>query len=477
MGFVFFDTETTGLERGFDQIVHFAAIQTDPFLNETGRFEVRSHLQPHIVPHPKALISNGLPISRLTDRTLPSHYDMVCGIRRQMLAWSPAIIAGFNSISFDEEMLRHGFFQSLHPAYLTSNHQNARADVLSLVMAASAMTPACLNVPTGADGRPSFRLELIAAANGVAHTKAHDAMSDAEATLDLCRLVRDRAGDVWQRFMRFSKKATVTEFVDTEGGFVLSEFYGGGQAYHTPVGLIGREPKNPNGRFCLSLAMAPSEWSGMSDEDLGLALARKGTPVRRLRVNAAPTLTGLADALPELMGGLSVDIAEARARQLREDPALCARIIAAYTANWKEPQPSPHPEARLYDGGFPGPDDEERMFAFHKAAWPRRLEIAEAFDDPRLKAFGRRLVYTGRRSILPPDAQQQADLDLCAALLEEQGGHRTLLQALGETDRLLAESPGATLLLVDYRAYLLKRIESVRRFQAQCTAGTAQAES
>jgi exodeoxyribonuclease-1 len=470
MGFVFFDTETTGLERGFDQIVHFAAIQTDPFLNETGRFEVRSYLQPHIVPHPAALIANGLPISQLTDRTLSSYYDMTCAIRRQMLAWSPAIIAGFNSIGFDEEMLRHGFFQNLHPAYLTSNHQNARADVLSLVMAASAMTPACIAVPAGADGRPSFRLELIAAANGITHAKAHDAMSDAQATLDLCRLVRDRADDVWQRFMRFSKKATVAEFVETEDGFVLSEFYGGGQAYHTPVVMIGLEPKNPNGRFCLSLATDPSEWARMSDQDLGLALARKGTPVRRLRVNAAPTLTELNDASPELLGGLTVEIAEARAHQLRGDPALRARIIAAYTASWKEPQPSPHPEARLYDGGFPGPDDEERMSTFHQSTWTRKLEITEAFDDPRLKAFGRRLIYGGRRSILPPDVRRQADLDLCDCLLEDQGGHRTLLQALEEADRLISERSHPEPILRDYRAYLLNRIDDVRRFQAQCTA-------
>ena len=67
MGFVFFDTETTGLRHGFDQIVHFAAIRTDNDLNEVDRFEARSRLLPHVVPHPSALLTNGLPIERLTD--------------------------------------------------------------------------------------------------------------------------------------------------------------------------------------------------------------------------------------------------------------------------------------------------------------------------------------------------------------------------------------------------------------------------
>jgi len=48
MSFVFFDAETTGLQQGFDQIVHFAAIRTDNDLNETDRFEARSRLLPHV---------------------------------------------------------------------------------------------------------------------------------------------------------------------------------------------------------------------------------------------------------------------------------------------------------------------------------------------------------------------------------------------------------------------------------------------
>ncbi|WP_405023213.1 exonuclease domain-containing protein [Mesorhizobium sp. BE184] len=44
MGYVFFDTETTGLSPAFDQILHFAAIHTDHELKELDRFEVRSRL-------------------------------------------------------------------------------------------------------------------------------------------------------------------------------------------------------------------------------------------------------------------------------------------------------------------------------------------------------------------------------------------------------------------------------------------------
>ena len=156
MTFVFFDTETTGLRHGFDQIIHFAAIRTDNDLNEIDRFEARARLLPYVVPHPTALRTNGLSIARLTDEGLPSHYEMVRAIRRTLLSWSPSIFVGYNSIRFDEEMLRHAFFQTLHPPYLTSSHGNCRADVMSLVMGAAALSPACLSVPLGKDGRPDF---------------------------------------------------------------------------------------------------------------------------------------------------------------------------------------------------------------------------------------------------------------------------------------------------------------------------------
>lgn len=194
--------------------MHLAAIRTDTNLEVIDRFQERSRLLPHVVPHPGALCTNALPIARPLDVRLQSHYDMVRNIRDKLLSWSPSIFVGYNSIRFDEEMLRHALFQTLHPAYLTSNHGNCRADVQGLVMAAATLSAACLSVPRGPEGRPVYRLEGLAAANGIAHASAHDAMSDVVATLDLCRRVRDRSSELWHRFVRFSKKATVAEFVD-----------------------------------------------------------------------------------------------------------------------------------------------------------------------------------------------------------------------------------------------------------------------
>ncbi|WP_170340892.1 exonuclease domain-containing protein [Ruegeria arenilitoris] len=48
MGYVRYDTETTGTDTTFDRILQFAAIRTDYNLNELDRFEIRCRLLAHL---------------------------------------------------------------------------------------------------------------------------------------------------------------------------------------------------------------------------------------------------------------------------------------------------------------------------------------------------------------------------------------------------------------------------------------------
>jgi exodeoxyribonuclease-1 len=196
MSFVFYDTETTGLATHYDQILQFAAIRTDADLNETGRIEVRSRLQSHLVPHPAALRVTGMTIDQITDQNLPSHYETVRQVRETLLGWSPAIFVGYNSLNFDEHLLRQALFQTLHPAYLTNTDGNCRSDAMPLVQAASVFAPDCLKVPVIA-GKQVFRLDKIAALNNFSHERAHDALADVEATIHLAKCVREHAPECW----------------------------------------------------------------------------------------------------------------------------------------------------------------------------------------------------------------------------------------------------------------------------------------
>jgi exodeoxyribonuclease-1 len=120
MKFVFYDTETTGTDTTFDQILQFAAIHTDANLNELGRFEIRCRLLPHVIPAPGALLATRVTPAMLTDPSLPSHYDAVRKVAEKLREWSPAIFVGYNTLAFDEPLLRQAFYQTLQPVYLTN---------------------------------------------------------------------------------------------------------------------------------------------------------------------------------------------------------------------------------------------------------------------------------------------------------------------------------------------------------------------
>jgi exodeoxyribonuclease-1 len=105
MAFIFYDTETTGVETAFDQILQFAAIKTND-LNELDRLDFRCRLMPHFVLSPGALRVNRVTPAMLADPNLPSHYEAICLIRAKLIEWSPVVFIGYNSISFDEELLR-----------------------------------------------------------------------------------------------------------------------------------------------------------------------------------------------------------------------------------------------------------------------------------------------------------------------------------------------------------------------------------
>jgi exodeoxyribonuclease-1 len=464
VSFVFFDTETTGLKFGFDQIVQFAAVRTDTNLNEIDRFEIRSRLLPHVIPHPQALATNGLSIESLIDPRRPSHYEMITEVRRKLLSWSPAIFLGYNSIRFDEEMLRHAFFQNLYPPYLTSRPGNGRGDVWGLLMAAVAATPSCLTVPTNPNGKAVFKLERIAVANGITD-KAHDALGDVLATLKLCRLAFERSPELWQRFVRFSNKAAVRDFVDSEDGFILTEFYAN-EAFHAPVVTIGEDPGQPNGRLCLSLLVDASELLSLSDDLLADAMRRKPCPVRRFRVNAAPTLTALYEATNEMLGGVTLEDLEERARTLRGNPDACRRISAAYLGIREPWMVAPHLESRLYDG-FPDQDDEVLMGRFHEMECGGRLAVVNRLKDERLRYFGRRLMYFESRSTLPEELRNQLDIDLCRRLFDATDGGLTVEEALSETRRMLAESEANRAeVLPGYQSYLMERASRVAAFRS-----------
>jgi exodeoxyribonuclease-1 len=258
---------------------------------------------------------------------------------------------------------------------------------MKFCQALSALQPGALIVPTGANGRLTYKLDQLAPANGFDHANAHDALADVEATVHICRRLRDCADDHWSNALRFSQKAAAAAFMEEEPAFIITECYFG-LPYQFALTKIGVDADNASRVLAYDLEVNPAELRPLTLEALTARLGRKIKPLRRVRTNASPILHEV-DSVPSFHG-LSPDQLIQRAEDVRGDPNLCARICEAGRRAAKEE--SAHVEQQIY-GTFSGDADKERMIQFHASDWGQRALIAETFEDQRLVELGRRLVF------------------------------------------------------------------------------------
>ena len=464
MPLVFFDTETTGTNRVFDQILQFAAVKTDENFREIDKFDVRCRLLPYVVPSPSAMRVNGVTVGQLKDRSLPTHYEMTARIREKFLEWSPATFLGYNTINFDERLLRQAFYQNLFPVYLTNTNGNRRSDVMRAVLAAALHTPDAVAISQDADGRFQYKLELVAPANGYAANGTHDALEDVRATIHMARLLSEKVPEVWSAFMRFSSKAAVVDYLRDEPVLAWSEVYYG-RPWSRHVTWIDRGEDNAAEQYMLLLDVDPGDFASMSDSELVRRLASNPKPVRVLRANAMPMLMP-GDEAPDIAPTWQIGLKRLydRAERVREDKAMRQRLVAAFDKTRIERKAGAHVEQQIYDGFF-SRSDEERMERFHQLPWHERLVLVSAFEDPRLRKLGTRLIYCERPSVLGEALRRRYDRAVAARLLEgdEDAPWLTLPKALDQAeDELGAAGPSERDSLQQHREYLIRRSEAAR---------------
>jgi exodeoxyribonuclease I len=442
VAFVLYDVETSGLNKRFDQILQFAAVRTDADLVETHRFETRSRLMPHVVPSPKALHVTGITLDEANSTARPSHYSMVCEIAKTLTSWSPATFLGFNSMRFDEEFLRQAFYQCLHPVFLTNTNGNARADVLNLMRAATTLHPTVIHPGVEIDGRLNHRLGALAAANGIAQGKVHDAESDVDAMLGLCRLVRDGAPGLWSAFLRFSSKAAVVDLVRDEEAFAYFDFFGSPRVMHF-LTRIGVSPNDVNAHYCLDLECDIDSLRELDDAALAERMVQEPRPIRRLKVNGSPLLYPLWDIDTDRFLDLTEDELLRRASSVRADEEFTAALTRA--ASLSEPiyAASEHVELQIYGGIFFSDADRELCRQFHNSPWEARPGFIRSFDDQRLKRLARRLIYLESPHLFE-EAERRIIAKNIAARRRGEGNHTfppwtTIGQALSELETLEGE--------------------------------------
>src|ERR1041385_8495731 len=94
-GFVFWDTETTGLDKHFHVPVEIGGLVTDDDLRPMRSFELAGRPPRFVLPDPGALVATGRSISELNARTL-SCYAATKAFVAEVLVATPTCFVTYN---------------------------------------------------------------------------------------------------------------------------------------------------------------------------------------------------------------------------------------------------------------------------------------------------------------------------------------------------------------------------------------------
>ena len=449
--FLWHDYETFGTDPRRDRPAQFAALRTDAELNEIGA-PLMWYCQPtnDYLPDPQACLITSITPQQCLQRGL-REYQFAARIEGE-LAQPGTIGVGYNSIRFDDEVTRFLFWRNLIDPYAREwQNQCGRWDLLDVVRMAYALRPEGIEWPRNGDGQPSFRLEHLTQANGLAHEAAHDALSDVRATIALARLVRTRQPRLFDFCLGLHKKervlaelglplgpATARPFLHVSGMFPAER---GCLAVMWP---LASHPANKNELIAWDLAHDPRELADLNAEAIRTRLFTRADalpegvarlPIKTVHLNKSPMVVGKLKTLrPELAERWGIDLAQALAH------AQHARALPDMSAIWPEvfarpAEPAPDVEQDLY-GGFVGTADRRRLEQLRHMDGAQLAAAHPRFDDPRLPELVWRYRARNFPETLTPAEVQRWDAHRAARLLHGAGGARTVEQFFSAIDTL-----------------------------------------
>jgi exodeoxyribonuclease-1 len=392
--FLWYDLETWGTDARCSRIAQFAAIRTDLELQPTEEPVVIWFRPPRdALPSPQAAAITGLDPCELDRRGLCEAEAMAQV--HALMATPGTCSVGWNSLRFDDEFIRHGLYRNFFDPYLREwASGNSRWDLLDFARLCQALRPEGLAWPTREDGAPSFRLEHVAAANGIAHDRAHDALSDVEATLGMAQRFRAAQPKLWHYHLRFRDKREAGALLQPFGELLLhvsSRF----PAQRHCAGLVlplMPHPTAGNQMLVAELSVPLEDWIDLASEELARrlfapaeALTEQGLlrpPIKGVHLNRCPALVPRRHVREQEWQrlGLSPEVAEQRALQLRQrSQELCARLGVAMQ---REHAPAADVDAALYER-LPAREDAPLRQKIQRARPGELAALAGRFHDPR----------------------------------------------------------------------------------------------
>lgn len=446
--FLWHDYETFGVQPRRDRPAQFAAIRTDADLNEIDA-PIMLYCQPapDYLPDPQSCLITGITPQHCLQNGVPEH--QFAARIEQAFSQTGTIGVGYNSIRFDDEVTRFLFWRNLIDPY-AREWQNScgRWDILDMVRTAYALRPDGINWPQHEDGRPSFRLEQLTAANGISHTAAHDALSDVRATIALARLIRQHQPKLFEFCLGLHKKERATAEIGwpLQKPFLhVSGMFAAERGCIAPMWPLAVHPNNKNEIIAWDLAFDPTELATLDAATMRQRMFSKAEelpqgvtrlPIKTIHLNKSPVVIGNLKTLSnEMASRWKIDMTTV------QQYAAAAAALPDLTHIWHAIFLRPAAEAPidvdedLY-GGFVGNDDRRTLNRLRALPQQQLASAQFSFADVRLEELLSRYRARNFPQTLSLEETEAWEIHRAARLFDGSAGARTIDDLFGAIDTL-----------------------------------------
>ena len=441
---VIYDTETTN-STIWGSIIEVGAVVVDKNLKEIGKLNIRGRMPEGEVPSAKALLVNSTSIDLLTKGNY-SHYDFLGAVENFFSKCAPAMFMGWSNLNFDRRMFHFNFFKGNRYPYATHSSPNSEHDGLHIARAAQTLNSETLKTELTDAGNPSLALESLSRMQGFDTSASHTAYVDAQNSLKVLRIIKDKHKENWQTFLKTSTKPSVETILKNDGIYSIFENVKGRNMMYLVSTL------HPNQCFHPSYASWGYLWDCRRDPEPLLNLPinqlrdvlKKMSPkaLRVLKTNKAPIVLDKNFALKQKpYSDLDLETIKKRASLVRNNEQFCKNIqtINREAAEEKEQTKTQEdllPEETLYEKFIPN-KDTALFKTWHSSSWEDKLRMLDKFQDKRCSWFGQKIIYQEAPQILPPDLYKNIKSEIARRILSKNKEKwQTVNMAYSEIDYL-----------------------------------------
>lgn len=393
-----YDIETFGLHPRWDRIAQFAGIRTDEkFAALEEPLVLYCQIPKDYLPNPHSCLVTGITPQETLEKGL-TEYEFIQRIHQEF-SRPGTCVAGFNSVNFDDEFIRNTLYRNFFDPYRREYaNGNSRWDIIDLLRAARDLRPQGMVWPKGEEEKPSFRLEKLAAANGIDHQEKHDALGDVKATIALAKKFHEAQPKLFHHGYSIRQKEKVQRYIDL---FEKTPFIYTSRLFTSPQGCttlaapLAVDPKNRNCILAFDLRSSPEDLISLSMEEVKRRIftpniemsQEERIPIVKIYINRCPFIAPMKTLDKSAAERLKLNVEQCRehARHLKKATGITQKVLKVF--DFSEPSDLPEskdPDLQIYSGGFFPDDDREGFEKIHKTP-PNKLRwLRQTFEDGRV---------------------------------------------------------------------------------------------